>query len=130
MSSGAAPRRRGLQVPESLRRELNAVGDEAQEAACCSAVADPVVECERELGHLAGDDLAVDDPGTPDDPADAQDGHFRVIDDNGRAIYAEHAVIVDRERSARQVGGTERAFSGAPGPFGNCGGKLLKGVSL
>src|SRR5690242_21250640 len=130
MSSAAAPRRRGLQVPQGIRRRLSTVGDEAQEAAGRPAVTNPVVEREGELGHLAGHDLAVDDPGTLDDPADTQDRRFRVIDDGGRAIHAEHAVVVDRERAAGQFGGTERAVPGAPGPFGDGHGKLLKGVRL
>src|SRR6266702_2326504 len=100
MSSDAPPSGRGLQVPQGSRRGLNAVGDEAQEAAGRPAVADPMVERERALGHVAGHDLAVDDPGTLDDPADAQDRGLRVVDDGGRAIHAEYAEVVHRERAA------------------------------
>src|ERR1700751_606129 len=112
MSSAAAPRRRGLQVPQGIRRRLNTVGDEAQEAAGRPAVTNPVVEREGELGHLAGHELDVDDTGTLDDPAVAQDRRFRVIDDGGRAIHAELAVVVDLELAAAQLGGTERAVPG------------------
>jgi hypothetical protein len=65
-----------------MRRRLNAVGDEAQEASGGSAVADPVIECERELSHLPGRDLALDDPGALEDPADPQDGNLGMIDDS------------------------------------------------
>src|SRR5439155_4671979 len=53
-------------------RVLDAVGDEAQEAAGHRAVADAVVEGERELGDLADGELPVDDPRLVDDPPDAE----------------------------------------------------------
>jgi hypothetical protein len=61
------------------------VGDVAQEAARGPAVADPVVEGQRQLGHLADGQLPADSPGPVDDPAQAEDRHLRVADPNGMA---------------------------------------------
>lgn len=61
-------------------------GDVAQEAARGPAVADPVVEGQRQLGHLADGQLPADSPGPVDDPAQAEDRYLRVVDPNGMAL--------------------------------------------
>jgi len=61
------------------------VGDVAQEAARGPAVADSVVEGQRQLGHLAGGQLPADSPGPVDDPAQAEDRYLRVADPGGMA---------------------------------------------
>jgi hypothetical protein len=58
----------------------------AQEAARGPAVADPVVEGQRQLGHLADGQLPAGSPGPVDDPAQAQDRYLRVVDPNGMAL--------------------------------------------
>ncbi len=71
--------------------------------AAYAAVADPVVEHERELRDAPRHDRAVDDPRPLDEPADAEDRHLGVVDDRGRAVDAEAAVVVERERRAGEL---------------------------
>ena len=89
-----------------------------------------MIEGQRELGQVPGDHLAVHDPGPFDDPADAQDRHLGRIDDGGRAVHAEHAVIVDGEGPAGEFGGPQRALPGPQRGVGQRGGKLLQGAGL
>ena len=93
-----------LQVGEEGDRPLDAVGHVPQEAAGHAAVADPVVEGERQLGHLAH---APAGPSTTHGlsmirPTPSM-RRLRVVDDRRRAVDAEHAVVVQRERAAGQL---------------------------
>ncbi len=54
----------------------------------------------------------VDHPRLVDDPADAEQGGLGVVDDRRGAVDAEDAVVVQRERAAGQVAGSERARRG------------------
>jgi hypothetical protein len=62
------------------------VGDVAREAARGPAAADPAVEGQRQLGHLADGQLPAGSPGPVDDPAQAEDRYLRVVDPNGMAL--------------------------------------------
>ena len=66
-----------------LGRVLDAVGDEPQEPAGRAAVADAVVEDQRELHDATRCDLAVDDPGAFDGPTRTEDRDLGVVDDRG-----------------------------------------------
>lgn len=59
--------------------------DEGEPHARGPAVADSVVEGQRQLGHLAGGQLPADSPGPVDDPAQAEDRYLRVADPGGMA---------------------------------------------
>ena len=100
------------EVTQGRDRLLEVVRERAQETAGRSAVADAMVEGQRDLGDLAHGQRAVDDPGAVDDPAQADDRDLGVIDDGGRAVDAEDAVVVDRDRAAQQVGGREGPGAG------------------
>ena len=89
-------------IRQRAPRVLDRVGDVAQEAAGGAAVADPVIERERQLGDLADSELPVDHPVLVDDAADAQDPDLRVVDDRGGPVHPEHAVVVQREGAAAQ----------------------------
>lgn len=52
-------------------------------------------------------DETVDHPRPVDDAAHAQDRHLGVVDDRGGTVDAEHAVVVDGEGTAGQVGGRQ-----------------------
>jgi hypothetical protein len=69
------------------------VGDVAQEAARGPAVADPAVEDQRRLGHLAGGQLPAESPAPVDDPAQAEDRHLRVADPGGMALDDRDGLI-------------------------------------
>src|ERR1700678_4309552 len=91
--------RGALKVAEGGGGRLDAVGDVAEEAAGGAAVAGPVVEGQRQLGDLAHGELAVDHPRAIDDAAQAEDRDLRMVDDGGRPVHAEYAVVVHRERA-------------------------------
>ena len=108
--NGGTPRL--LQVGEHADRPFDAVGDVPQEAAGGAAVADPVVEGQRELGDLAHRELTLDHPGLVDDPADAEQRGLGVVDDRRGAVDAEDAVVVQGERAAGEISGCERTRRG------------------
>jgi hypothetical protein len=100
----------GSDIGEERVRVFNRVRDKAQEAGGGAAVADAVVEGQRQLGHFADGQLAVHHPRLVDDPSDAEDGHLRMVDDCRGAVHAEHTVVVEREGAAAQLSG--RFFGG------------------
>ena len=103
--------RGGSDLRESGHWVLHRIGHEAQEPGRGAAVAHPVVEGQRELGDVAGDDM-VDDPRTAQDPARAEDGDLGLVDDRRAAVHPEHPVVVEGERTAGELGGGGRAVAG------------------
>ena len=73
------------------------------------------------------DDLAVADDGPLRDPADAEDRHFRIVDDRGVEEPGELAGARHRERRAPQVLGGELAGAGLLGEPREVGGELVDG---
>src|SRR6201999_3959122 len=105
----------GLQVAEGTDRGFNAVADVPQEPPGRATVADPVIEGQRQLAHLAHRDLAIDHPRAADEAADAEDGHLGMIDDRGGTVDAEYAVVVDGEGAAGQAGRSQGTVAGRRG---------------
>src|ERR1700744_2968392 len=111
----------GSEITQRGNGRFDAVGHVAQESARPPASARPGFEGQRQLAALAGGDLPADDPGPVEDAADAQDRHFGVVDDGGRAVHAEDAVVVHGEGAAGQLGRGQPAGPGRLGPGGERG---------
>ncbi len=88
---------------------LDQLGHAPEEARGVPAVAHAMIEHQRQLRDAASDDLTVDNPRALDDAADAEDGDVGVIDDRGRAVDTEPAVVVQGEgRAAQALGWQDR----------------------
>jgi len=66
-----------------------------------------VVEGQRQLGDWPGLNLALDDPRPGNDSPYTQDRNLGMIDDRGRPVDPENTVVVNREGSASELGGSE-----------------------
>ncbi len=78
-----------------------------------------MVEHERERDDLAHGQLSVDGPWPVDDPADAEHRDLGVVDDRGRPVDPEPAVVVEGEGSAGQGGRRVVALTGVGNQVGD-----------
>src|SRR5882757_6577062 len=92
-----------LEVGDRRDGRFDCIGDCAHETGGRRAIADAMVEDERHLGDLSYGHLTVYDPGTVDDPAEAEDRYLRVVDDRCTAVDVERPVVVEGEGAGREL---------------------------